>query len=241
MKTLRLSSIVLLAVCVLAFSACAGSAKPLPESLALAPASSSVADRGSFLAFVPQAPASLGFIFYPGAKVDPRAYAPLLSALADDGYLVLMPKMPFDLAIFGVGKAAALMKAHPEIKRWAIGGHSLGGVAAAMFAKRKNSGLSGIAFIASYPDRGSDLSASGLSGLCLSASRDGLSTKAKIDAATPLFPADTSFRVIEGGNHAQFGWYGPQKGDGLAAINREDQQRIAHEILADWLSRLASP
>jgi hypothetical protein len=27
---------------------------------------------------------------------------------------------------------------------------------------------------------------------------------------------------IEGGNHAQFGWYGPQEGDNPATISREE-------------------
>jgi pimeloyl-ACP methyl ester carboxylesterase len=210
----------------------------MSEAQALAPAASSIEDHGSFFAFVPKNPARVGFVFYPGGKVAPLAYAPLLSALADDGNLVLMPRMPFDLAIFGVGKASALMKAHPEIECWAIGGHSLGGVAAAMFAKGKNTGLAGIVFIASFPDSGSDLSASGLAGLCLSGSLDGLSTPAKIEAAKPLFPANTAFRVIEGGNHAQFAWYGPQKGDNAATITRENQQGQVRSILSDWLDGL---
>ena len=37
---------------------------------------------------------------------------------------------------------------------------------------------------------------------------------------------DTAVRqVIEGGNHAQFGNYGAQDGDGRATISAEDQQR----------------
>lgn len=238
MKRPPFPSLSLLACLLLA--ACSSSAKPMPDARSLKPASSSVEDRGSFYAFVPKGPARAGFVFYPGGRVDPLAYAPLLSALADDGFLVLMPRMPFDLAIFGVSKASALMKARPEIKIWAIGGHSLGGVAAAMFAKGKRSGLSGIAFIASFPDAGSDLSASGLSGICVSGSRDGLSTPAKIEAAKRLFPAGTVYRVIEGGNHAQFGWYGPQKGDGTATIARESQQDQLRRALSDWLGALGA-
>jgi pimeloyl-ACP methyl ester carboxylesterase len=235
MKKSPLASLAAIASAILLLASCAGSAKPMPSALELSPSASSIQDRGSYIAFLPKAPKELGFIFYPGAKVEPRAYAPLLSSLADSGYLVLMPRMPFDLAIFDTGKAAGLMKRYPEVKRWTIGGHSLGGVAAAIFAKKKPAGLVGIAFFASFPDNGSDLSASGLSVLSISGSRDGLSTSAKIEFAKRLLPPDTQFRVIEGGNHAQFGWYGPQKGDNEASISRESQQAQIKEAILTWL------
>ena len=38
-------------------------------------------------------------------------------------------------------------------------------------------------------------------------------------------PPDTAFVSIEGGNHAQFGWYGDQRGDHPATIPRPEQQR----------------
>ena len=37
--------------------------------------------------------------------------------------------------------------------------------------------------------------------------------------------------IISGGNHAQFGNYGIQKGDGTAVIARENQQRQVVEAL----------
>ena len=44
--------------------------------------------------------------------------------------------------------------------------------------------------------------------------------------------------VIEGGNHAQFGNYGKQKGYRDATISREEQQDIAVEAIKDFLSNL---
>ena len=54
---------------------------------------------------------------------------------------------------------------------------------------------------------------------------DGLATTEKIAASRPQLPPTTEWVAIAGGNHAQFGWYGPQSGDNPATISREEQQR----------------
>ncbi|NTW92812.1 MAG: hypothetical protein HGA40_05150, partial [Methanoregulaceae archaeon] len=41
---------------------------------------------------------------------------------------------------------------------------------------------------------------------------------------------ETILQVIEGGNHAQFGNYGPQPGDGTATISVADQQMQAADL-----------
>ncbi len=46
----------------------------------------------------------------------------------------------------------------------------------------------------------------------------------KFDASRTLLPADTTWVVIEGGNHAQFGDYGIQPGDNVATISAAEQQ-----------------
>ena len=45
---------------------------------------------------------------------------------------------------------------------------------------------------------------------------------------------------IEGGNHAQFGNYGPQKGDLPAAISAEEQQAQALAAISDFIARRQS-
>lgn len=96
----------------------------------------SVETIDSAIVFRPTAPGvSAGFIFYPGGRVDYRAYAPLLSEISARGYLVVLVPMPLNLAVFGVEKARAVIEAFPEIKHWAIGGHSLGGSMAAQFTQ----------------------------------------------------------------------------------------------------------
>jgi hypothetical protein len=57
------------------------------------------------------------------------------------------------------------------------------------------------------------------------------------DRFSPL----TKWIEIVGGNHAQFGWYGPQPGDNPADISREEQQRQVVEYTVGLLKELAMP
>ena len=43
--------------------------------------------------------------------------------------------------------------------------------------------------------------------------------------------------IIEGGNHAQFGNYGKQKGDPDATISAEEQQTIAVNAIVEFIKR----
>ena len=76
---------------------------------------------------------NIGFIFYPGARVQPRAYAPLAYDIAKSGYKVVIVPMPLNLAVFGVNRAESVMNRYDEITDWVIGGHSLGGAMAARY------------------------------------------------------------------------------------------------------------
>ncbi|MGB8644308.1 MAG: alpha/beta hydrolase [Anaerolineae bacterium] len=166
-----------------------------------------------------------GLIFYPGGHVDPRAYAPMAHAIAAQGYLVVIPPMPLALAFFGIGVGQDVMNAYPQIRSWAVAGHSLGGVAAASFAASRPDRVQALALWASYPADGDSLATSTLKVVSIYATQDGLSTGAKIDTSRKLLPASTQWVEIMGGNHGQFGWYGAQSGDGTATISREDQQK----------------
>lgn len=212
--------------------------QPMPQALDALKSDSQVdVSTTPWFVFKPRtSDATTGFIFYPGGLVDPRAYAPLAREIAASGYLVVIVPMPFNLAFFDANRASEVIAKYPAIKRWAIGGHSLGGVAAAMFVQSHPNVVQGIAFWASYPpDRMTD---SRIAVLSISGTQDGLSTPTKIDASRELFPMTTRFVTIEGGNHAQFGWYGVQSGDGVATISREEQQKQIVGAMLDWLKRL---
>ncbi|MEO8611816.1 MAG: alpha/beta hydrolase [Chloroflexota bacterium] len=179
-----------------------------------------------------------GLIFYPGGRVDDRSYAPQLHAIAEQGYLTVIVPMPLNLAIFGVNQANDVIKAFPQIKHWAIAGHSLGGSMAARFVQSNPTAVEGLVFWASYPDI--DLSSLPVAVTSISGTKDGLSTPDKITSTAHFLPADTTFVVIDGGDHAQFGWYGPQAGDNPADISRDDQQIKTVQATVDLLAKLDS-
>jgi hypothetical protein len=201
-------------------------AQPMPEALAALQSNPQAnVTSGKWLTFqsAGEQP-STGFILYPGGRVDYRAYAPAAQAIAEEGYLVVIVRMPLNLAVFNPQAALGVIAAHPEIKHWAVGGHSLGGSMAANFVYTHPGAVEGLVLWASYPAASNDLSRSDVRVLSISGMLDGLSTPVKIAASRPLLPAVTTWVPIEGGNHAQFGWYGAQAGDDPATISREEQQ-----------------
>lgn len=187
---------------------------------------------------VPEGKVRAGLVFYPGARVDARAYQDILGPLANAGYLVVILKVPLGIPLLDISQARGAMDEHPEITSWAVGGHSLGGVSAASFAK-SNRGVSGLLLFASYPAE-SMADSTDLSVLSISGSNDGLTTPDKISASKALLPPDTGFATVEGGVHAFFGDYGEQPGDGEPGISRQEaQQQIAAESIR-FMDRLGS-
>ena len=166
-------------------------------------------------------------IFYPGAKVEDKAYAPLLRQIAEEAMDVCLVRMPFHLAIFGVNKAAAVIGKY-DYEEVYVGGHSLGGAMAAEFAAENPDDLDGVIMFAAYPTKKIP---EDLSEISIYGSEDGVLNSEKYEAGKELAPADFSELVIEGGNHAGFGSYGDQKGDGAARITAEDQQEQAAEFI----------
>lgn len=200
-----------------------------------------VRDDGSVIVFVPAATDPVtGFILYPGGHVDHRSYAPVAREIARQGYLVAVVAMPLSLAVLGVDRADAVIAAHPSVRTWAIGGHSLGGSMAASYARTRPGRVRGLALWAAYPAPGDDLSTSGLEGLSTYGSNDGVLDLERFNVSVPLLPEGAVVEVIEGGNHAQFGNYGPQPGDGIAGISADEQQARAANLTVALL-RAAEP
>jgi len=215
-------------------------AQPMPEALTALQSDAQVnATNGKWLTFKPAGEQpSTGLIIYPGGRVDYRAYAPTARAIAEQGFLVLIVRMPLNLAVFNSEAAASVIAVHPEIKHWAVGGHSLGGAMAASFVYTYPAAVEGLVLWASYPAASNDLSDSAVRVLSISGTLDGLSTPAKIAASRLLLPAGTTWVPIQGGDHAQFGWYGPQAGDNPASITRQEQQAQIVQATVDFLSQL---
>lgn len=195
--------------------------------------------------FEPRAAEPLaGFIIYPGGLVDARAYAPAARAIAEQGFLAVIVNMPFEIAFLGKNRAAGIMREHPEIELWAIGGHSLGGVVACAYAKDNPDKVDGVVLWAAYPSSSFSIADKDLDVVSIYSTNDGLTTLDEIDDSRDDLPPDTQFVAIEGGNHTYFGWYyGYQGGelqqnDNLADITREQQQQQLIEATTGFLRQL---
>lgn len=214
-----------------------GWARPLPaEPAAVAALSSSEGvgyrSHAGWYEFVPATVPRVGFVFYPGAKVDARAYAAMLRPLAESGILVAVVAEPAGIALIPGTPVRTAIDAHPEIEAWAVGGHSLGGVAAALQAEG-DVGIDAVVFWGSFPagEMRADLEV-----LSVSGTQDGLSTPDTVEASRGDLPPNAQYAVVEGANHAAFGDYGPQSGDNPAV---GDPAALRSEITDETYNFLA--
>lgn len=195
-----------------------------------------VREESDWIVFTPiNAEPTTGFVFYPGGKVDYRAYAPAMRLIAAQGYFVALVPVPLNLAFFDVNAADDVKAAHPEIENWFVGGHSLGGVAASVYASSND--VRGVVFWASYP-ADDVLKVKSIPAVSIYGTRDGLATGEQLDASRDLLLPDTQFIAIEGGNHAQFGSYGPQAGDSDATISPEAQWQQAADATVTFFAQV---
>ena len=199
---------------------------PMPEAYDAMHSDSEVTvSTDRWLVFEPVNPSkNIGFIVYPGGRVDYRSYAPLAHAIATEGYLTIIARMPLNLAVFGANTASDIINSYSQISSWTIGGHSLGGTMAAQYAFENPSKIEGLILWAAYPASGNDLSKHNLLVTTIHGSSDGLVSSSQIQDSLKLLPPATVRVEIAGGNHAQFGWYGDQPGDNTAEITRKNQQ-----------------
>jgi len=235
----RLIRLVLLGLMLAWLSGCK-TYHPMEEALAALQGSEQVTVTNDALGiyFAPQSAADQGFIFYPGAGVKPAAYAPMALQLAEAGFTTIIARFPLNLALLAPNRADALRTRFAGVSHWAVGGHSLGGVMAAKYLDlhADDPGLNGLILFAAYPAKDNDLSDTGFNALSLSASEDGLTLAEDIAAAATRMPPNTVFVEIAGGNHAQFGWYGPQGDDGVALISRDEQALLVRDQVIAFLS-----
>lgn len=229
------------------FLSCVGSViadsfPPLPEALTALESDEDVTvsevvveewEEGSnfYFAFLPNKEnPTTGFIIYPGALVDPRSYAPAAHEIAAQGYVTVIVKMVGDFALgASVPRAGRVIDDFPEIDKWVIGGHSLGGVGASAYAQEYPQKIDGVVMWASFPSETFRLDDKNIAALSIYGSNDGLVTLDETEASREHLPPAAQFVQIEGGNHTQFGWYDTspdpvQPEDNPADITREEQQ-----------------
>lgn len=173
----------------------------------------------------PSYPTDTAIIFYPGAKVEAEAYLPLLNQIRQTGVTCILVHMPFHMAIFDSNAAKEVIPQFPEIKHWYIAGHSMGGAMASKFASEHPKEIDGLILLGAYiygdyPDDNT---------LTVYGSLN-QSVEDHIDYTENIVE-------IEGGNHAQFGNYGPQKGDLPATISAQDQQKQTVEAIEKFIDQ----
>lgn len=173
----------------------------------------------------PTYPTDTALIFYPGAKVEAEAYLPLLDQIRQTGVACILVHMPFHMAIFDADAAQKVIAQFTEYQHWYIAGHSMGGAMASKFAAGHPDQVDGLILLGAYiygdyPDEDT---------LTIYGSLN-QSVEDNIDYTENIVE-------IEGGNHAQFGNYGPQKGDLPAAISAEEQQKQTVEAIEAFLAQ----
>ena len=193
-----------------------------------------IRQREGRIDFVPEKPVA-GLIFYPGAKVEFTAYAPLMEACAERGVLCVLLQMPANLAVLDYNAADGIAADYPNVGRWYVGGHSLGGNIAATYAKNHADALAGLVMLAAYST--DDLTGTDLQVLSVYGSEDGVLNRGRYETLRANLPADTIEVIIEGGCHSYFGSYGMQDGDGTPTISADKQ--IAQT--ADAIAATAAP
>lgn len=176
-----------------------------------------------------------GLIFYPGGKVEYTAYEPLMKELAAEGILCALVKMPFNLAIFDVNAADGIKEQYQDIDNWYMGGHSLGGSAAAMHLENNADDYKGLVLLGSYSTV--DLSDTKLQILSIYGSEDKVINKDKYNDCLKNMPSSFYEFVIQGGCHAYFGMYGKQDGDGTPTISNGLQIDITVTKIEEFIIR----
>ena len=179
--------------------------------------------------------AAAGLIFYPGGKVEHKAYIPLMESLAEKGMLCVLVEMPFRLAVFDMDAAEGIQEQYPEIENWYIGGHSLGGAMAASYLAECPDQFEGLILLGAYST--ADLSETELSVLSVYGSEDLVMNRDKYQSNLENLPADFTEIIIDGGCHAYFGMYGPQDGDGTPEITNEEQIRFTANAILDLINK----
>ncbi len=202
------------------------------------------ADDNIYYAFEPKrAVETVGFIILPGGNSDPRCYAPAANEIAAQGFFTCIIPMPNCVAIPGYMRADIVIKDHEQIKKWVIGGHSVGSTAAGIYAKTSNT-ISGVVIWASFVDSSTRLDDTALKVLSVTGSLDGRATPELVKENAIYLPKDTVFVEIEGGNHTQFGWIDTSplpylSQDNAATITIEEQQKQIVQATTDFLKQFA--
>lgn len=169
-------------------------------------------------------------IFYPGAKVEYTSYLPLFTNLASKGIDCYLVEMPFNLAFFGINSADDIIK-NSSYDHYFMAGHSLGGAMASSYVNSTHNNISGLIYLSSHSPKEIHVPV-----LSIRGTNDGVINLTSYDNAKSLMKSNFTEVIINGGNHAQFGYYGFQSGDNQANITPESQQNQSAEAIIRFIN-----
>ena len=168
-------------------------------------------------------------IFYPGSNIEYNAYEPLMAACAKRRIMSILVKMPFNKAIFNLNVAKKIKQYFPDIKTWYIGGHSLGGMSAAIHAANYPNEYTGLIILASYSPK--DLTKTNLKVLSIYGTKDKIMNRISYNKYKKNLPNNFTEYIIEDGIHRYFGMYGfPENQPNIKISNVEQIELTADKI-----------
>lgn len=180
-------------------------------------------------------------VFYPGGLVEPSSYLPLFEPLSDEGLEIFIAKMPLNLAILNTNAIETIQEEEPTQLPTFLSGHSLGGASAALYLEEHPQSIDGLLLLAAYPAESSDLSQVDFPVLSITASEDAILDWETFEESKTQLPDDTQYEMIDGGNHANFGSYGKQDGDGENTISRRKQHELTQKLFIDLIDLNEKP
>ena len=213
---------------------------PLPESLGALESDEIVAVTDEpWLTFTPTGEIQTGLIFYPGGRIDPHGYSNMMRTIAEEGFLVIVPSMPINMAIFDTNAAEEIITHFSDVENWAIAGHSVGGTSAAIYTAKNPDKIDGLAIWASYPANSADLSKLDLPVYMIYGELDEGVDRPVVEEKKVLLPPDTVYLEIPGGDHHQFGTYLVDPGVDRSTTPRAIQQDLIIQGTIDLLKAVS--
>ncbi len=175
-------------------------------------------------------------IFYPGAKVEYTAYIPLLMNISNNGVDCFLVEMPFNIAFFGKDRADDIINNDSyHYSNWYLSGHSLGGIVASDYTSDHTNQLKGLILVASYPNKNITTPT-----LLVYGSNDNVLNKKSLEESKSYIKGELNETIINGANHAQFGFYGQQDKDGIASISQDEQINKTVTSILEFINRTSS-
>ena len=183
-----------------------------------------VKTEGNLTILTPENQTDTAIIFYPGAKVEPEAYLPILDKLRDKGFMCVLVHMPFNMAVLDANEAENIIEKFGQIEHWYIAGHSMGGAMASNFASKNKDKIDGLILLGAYIY--GDYS-----------DEDTLTVYGSLNSSVEEnIDYTKNIVVIEGGGHAEFGNYGEQDGYKKATISADEQQNQTVNAIYEFIN-----